>query len=78
MASKVCHQPGYKNGTTVPVLSAAKKLAAVKEGHTHSTHACPTRFTHARYTLCDNKSAMLLGLSRDHEGREDREFGVWK
>ena len=50
----------------------------MKEGHTHSTHACPTHFTHAQYTLCDNKSPMLLGLSRDHEGREDREFGVWK
>ena len=52
----------------------------MKEDHTHSTHACPTHFTHAQYTLCDNTSAimMLLGLSRDHEGREEREFGVWK
>ena len=46
----------------------------MKEGYTHSTHACPTHFTHARYTLCDNKSAILLGLLRDHEGREEREL----
>ena len=45
----------------------------MKEGHTHSTHACPTHFTHAQYTLRDNKSVMLLGLLRDHEGREERE-----
>ena len=48
----------------------------MKEGHTHSTHACPTHFTHVQYTLCDNKSALLLGLLRDHEGREERER-VW-
>ena len=53
-------------------------LHTVKEGHTHSTHACPAHFTHVQYTLCDNKSAMLLGLLRVHEGREEREFGVWK
>ena len=50
----------------------------MKEGHTHSTYVCPTHFPHAQYTLCDNKSAMLLGLLRDHEVREQREFVVLK
>ena len=46
----------------------------MKEGHTHSTHARPTHFTHAQHTVCDNKSAMLLGLLRVREAREKSEL----